>query len=333
MGILPTPEGPLSVSLGTPASAEWGTPASISVSHSPPPPRLGTRYFPAIDERVLRLPDRIINSNHFPRPIPFDPSATAVHPTTSDLYVCDQRNHRVHVLRKNFDYKFGFGRKGTKAGQFRWPCAIAVTEAEVFVSDTFNHRVQVFSLEGDFLRTFGTKGHGDAQFMNPVGVACRNDSIYVCDFKRIKVFTMGGDFLRAYFDPTVQSLWGIAFADDGHRFVVTDNFGTASDGRVYVFDTRQDGCAVRFAAFGSETGQVRHPCGVAVDGDGRILVADWSNRRVQVFAANGEFLRLVETEHPPSDVATLPGGGVVVCTDNMSEPDCATRGLFFYDNL
>ena len=41
---------------------------------------------------------------------------------------------------------------------------------------------------------------------------------------------------------------------------------------------------------GSGEGQFRNPSDVAVDGQGRVYVADFGNHRVQVFAGDGRFL-------------------------------------------
>jgi uncharacterized protein (TIGR03663 family) len=46
-----------------------------------------------------------------------------------------------------------------------------------------------------------------------------------------------------------------------------------------------------WGAVGTEPGQFNHPRGVAVDRDGNVYVADSDNHRVQVFDANGAFLR------------------------------------------
>ncbi len=50
-----------------------------------------------------------------------------------------------------------------------------------------------------------------------------------------------------------------------------------------------------FGTYGSGQGQFINPCGVAVDGEGNILVAD-DNNRIQKFTAEGQFLTSVGTE-------------------------------------
>ena len=48
-----------------------------------------------------------------------------------------------------------------------------------------------------------------------------------------------------------------------------------------------------FGSQGSGQGQFKNPCGVAVDHEGNILVADYNNHRIQKFTANGQFLAAV----------------------------------------
>ena len=48
-----------------------------------------------------------------------------------------------------------------------------------------------------------------------------------------------------------------------------------------------------FGREGSAQGQLKWPCGVAVDGDGNILVVDGCNHRIQKFTEDGKFLTAV----------------------------------------
>ena len=49
----------------------------------------------------------------------------------------------------------------------------------------------------------------------------------------------------------------------------------------------------RFGSGGTEDGQFNHPCGVAVDDDGNILVTDQKNGRIQKFNSRGEYITKV----------------------------------------
>ena len=51
-----------------------------------------------------------------------------------------------------------------------------------------------------------------------------------------------------------------------------------------------------FGTRGSGHGQFNYPSGVAVDGEGNILVTDWENHRIQKFTSEGQFLTSVGTK-------------------------------------
>ena len=61
--------------------------------------------------------------------------------------------------------------------------------------------------------------------------------------------------------------------------------------------TSPNGTKLRsFGTRGSGPGQFQDPCGVSVDDEGNILVADRGNHRIQKFTNNGQFLASVSTK-------------------------------------
>ena len=64
---------------------------------------------------------------------------------------------------------------------------------------------------------------------------------------------------------------------------------------------------------GSGPGQLDNPCGIALDGCGKLLVADYLNKRVVVFdAADGEYVTHFPTPSNPYFLAVDSQGNVVV---------------------
>ena len=53
----------------------------------------------------------------------------------------------------------------------------------------------------------------------------------------------------------------------------------------------------RFGSGGTEDGQFNHPCGVAVDDNGNILVTDQKNGRIQKFNSRGKYITKVNGNH------------------------------------
>ena len=70
-----------------------------------------------------------------------------------------------------------------------------------------------------------------------------------------------------------------------------------------------------FGKYGFGEGDLNAPQGVAVDGEGNILVADCKNNRIQKFTASGSFLKAAGTFLYPTNVAFNPANNKVYVTD------------------
>ena len=71
--------------------------------------------------------------------------------------------------------------------------------------------------------------------------------------------------------------------------------------------------------------QFKNPCGVAVDGEGNILVADCHNHRIQKFTGEGQFLAAVGTQGSghlqfdyPAEIAFNTSNNKVYVADNFN---------------
>ena len=70
------------------------------------------------------------------------------------------------------------------------------------------------------------------------------------------------------------------------------------DQRMQVFTG--DGTFLRkWGSQGTGDGQFRDPIGIAVDGSGRVYIADRTNHRVQVFSSDGTFPHISVAPHTP----------------------------------
>ena len=205
------------------------------------------------------------------------------------LYVTDTGNHRVQVFQVSagppvsVSYMSKFGGLGDGDGQFNSPAGIALdASGRVWVADNGNHRVQVFDQDGTFLYKFGARGDGDGQFFRPIDVALTPGFAYVSDPGNHRV----------------------------QEFSVASSPLSASHLRTLG---------------GSETyalGEFNNPSAVAVLPDGRILVADTGNHRLQVLAADGTALSECGVA-PPSAVPSPPDPVAGACGAETGFP----RGL------
>ncbi len=176
------------------------------------------------------------------------------------------------------------------------PRGVAINQkGEVVVAEggRGGHCVTVCSSSGKKLRSFGTFHHNDDKYYNPVGVAVDNEeNVLVADSvdHYIHKFTAQGKLL------TVVSIKGDETDIDYPRGIAFN----ASNSRVYVVS----GSRVQilnsdlsmygtFGKRGSGHGQLHDPEHIACDSTGNVYVADRINHRIQVFTAEGKFLRVI----------------------------------------
>jgi sugar lactone lactonase YvrE len=225
-----------------------------------------------------------------------------------NLIVVDSDNHRIRMITPQ-------GQVSTLAGsgdnhrdgeqtvaQFDRPCGIAVDGSRnIIVADTWNMCIRKITPQGNVSTLAGTPngdgGHRDGEgtaalFNYPRGIAVDGDSnVIVADTgnHRIRKITPQGQ---------VTTLAGTGTI--GHR-----------DGE-------------RTAA------QFNCPCGVAVDGDGNVIVADKFNHRIRVITPQGHVSTLAGTGegghrdgkgtfsqfYSPNGIAVDGDGNIIVADTN-----------------
>ena len=198
-------------------------------------------------------------------------------------YVADAGNNLIRKVTPGglVSTFAGTGEQGKKDGHcseatFKGPTGVAVCPAtgNIIVADCHNHRIRIINPRDNFVNTLAgsTQGFADgvgpaAQFNDPRHVACDTaGTIYVadCDNERIRKIVVA--------DRAVATLAGDG--TQGHR-----------DGT---------GPQVRF----------HQPYGVAVDGGGNVLVADFYGHRVRMVT-------------PAGATSTLAGDGTLGATDGQ----------------
>ena len=179
--------------------------------------------------------------------------------------------------------------KMSKAGQllhtihhadcFRCGIAVSVSpEGRIYISDCDNHRVTVHDEEGKFLSTFGSKGSGPGCFDRPRHITfCSDGLVYVTDVnnKRVCVWSKEGTFKRDFKTKYIPS--SVAATSDDH-LVITSLWSDT-----VMLYTLEGELVHEFGGYGSDPGRFSGPQGICVDDDGLVYVAEWGNKRVQVF--------------------------------------------------
>ena len=140
------------------------------------------------------------------------------------VYVSDKAGNRVLCFRRDGEFAFAFGSRGSALGELRDPRGLAVHAGQVWVADMCNHRLSIFSLRGRPLRHIGRFGSGPAEFQHPVGVAHSMDLLLVSEYTgaRIQVLTPTGAALQVIRAPFAGAYLGALGANAG-RVTVTDN--------------------------------------------------------------------------------------------------------------
>lgn len=183
------------------------------------------------------------------------------------ILLTDEFNHRVVSLDRQGAFMFAIGGKGAEPGNFHYPRGIALVESQhgpqVVVCDAWNHRIQVFNPDGTFVRQFGKIGEGPGEFNEPTAIVPAADGNFWaldrCNH-RVKLMSLEGQVLSVI----------------GSRMSL-DNEIIANDLVDYLFGSVKGKRGLFF------------PQGLARLPDGRLIVADTNNRRLQIFGADGGF--------------------------------------------
>jgi DNA-binding beta-propeller fold protein YncE len=154
----------------------------------------------------------------------------------------------------------------------------------VYCVDEGNQIVYQFSPTGEILRTIGTKG-------------VASDTGY--DGQSLTSIRRGG--------PPFNRPTNLAVAPSGDLYV-SDGYGNA---RVHRFAA--DGRLLQsWGEPGTGPGQFNLPHGVRVAADGRVLVADRENDRIQIFSPTGEFLTEWTDIQRPTNIDIDAAGRIYV---------------------
>lgn len=205
------------------------------------------------------------------------------------VYVADTWNHRIQVFDAQGRWLTQWGglvdnagRASGGEGRFYGPRGLALDEqGRLYVADTGNKRIQVFDAGGRFVAQFGGAGALPGQLNEPVGLAFDSQgTIWVADTwnRRVQQLTAQGQPLRQW---PVPGWEGESIANK--PYLVVDAAGI-----VYVSDPENHrlllfrGDGTPLAVWRLAGGALNLPTGLALDAEGRLLVADSANDRIVV---------------------------------------------------
>ena len=207
------------------------------------------------------------------------------------MYIVDSRNNRVQKFSLDGKFLGKFGTAGSSDGEFNLPWGICLdAEDNVFIADWRNDRVQSFTKDGKWLATFGTSGTpnngGDCsnavvkggitlseapvgQFNRPTGVCVDQDGdIYIADWlnNRVQVLTPDGRFITEFTGDGRLSIMGVAKLKSNPDMIRQRN-------GIRNFTPER----VLWA-----------PCAVKMAQNNRVIIADTTRHRFQIYRKNTE---------------------------------------------
>jgi len=229
------------------------------------------------------------------------------------LLVVDADNDRVQVFSCDDDDGFSFvskfGKEGRQPGQLNepWDLAIDHDHDRILIADSGAARIKLWSLsEQSFLSCIGHRGSGDLEFDHPRGIAIdkhhrriiiadtgNNRLVFLSSIDLSFLFSVGkrGSQPGEFSHPR-----GIAIDHDRHRIIVSDTFNN----RVQVLSLIDGSFLFEFGSQGNQPCQFNYPQGLCIDNQGRIIVADYTNNRLQSFTHEGHHISSIDcgTEEP-----------------------------------
>lgn len=174
------------------------------------------------------------------------------------------------------------------------PYGVAISpEGRVYVADTAARRVFQFDTDAKTVSFVGERG--GSRLTKPIGVAVDNQgTVFVADgtLKRVFGYAPDGRLTIAIgHDGELANPSGLAIDRANRRLYVAD----AAKHQILSYSTVDGSPRPPIGKRGSEPGEFNFPTNLAVDGRGRLYVTDTLNFRIQIFNAEGKFVKTFGT--------------------------------------
>lgn len=210
--------------------------------------------------------------------------------------------------------------------EFHQVAGVAVDRNEqVYLFNRSSHQLMVFDREGNFIKAW------DQKFSNPHGIHIGPDgNIYLADRESHVVLKYSPDqrLLLTLGTRDQPSDTGYTAEDrvvkrPAGPFNRPTGVAVNDAGDIFVSDGYRNCRVHRYSADGSlvtswgspgtvNPGDFNLPHGIALDNEGRVLVCDRENHRIQIFDQEGEYLAMWTGFRQPCDVAVGPDGEAYV---------------------
>ena len=238
------------------------------------------------------------------------------------------------------EYKYELARDFFKlpAGQSFGLVSRVAADAQdrIYVFQRKDPPVVVFDRDGKYLGAWGS-----GEVADPHGLKIVGDTVYTTDRSDsvVKSFTLDGKVKLQLGTPGQHSDTGKIENWLAERAAGPFNHPTEMmrhpNGDLYVTDGYRNARVHRFAKNGSLVkswgepghgpGQFHLPHSIAIDDQGRLLVADRANKRIQIFTPEGGFLGMWTGMGGPNDITRGKDGNFVIAEqENGGDPAYVT---------
>jgi DNA-binding beta-propeller fold protein YncE len=215
------------------------------------------------------------------------PVYAAVDPTTNEVYVSDRPTGSVYVYDRDGAYQREYRPAAAIEGWQPLGLAFDAT-GNLYVTDvSAPQRILKFDPAGALIQTYGE----DEGLLFPNGVAADADGrVYATDSNNGRLFvfeadgTVVGKIGRGSGAGNLGLPRGIAIDSSGRIFIVDSSGQGVLVYAALVAGEEQPEHLGFFGGHGVADGQFAFPMGIAVDGRGRVYIADTANDRVQIWS-------------------------------------------------
>ena len=223
-------------------------------------------------------------SLHKPRGLAFD-----LH--RGHLLVADDFGSSIKIYSSN-DGSFvcKFGSRGNEPGQFLNPYGIAIDHQHdrIIIAEMLNHRLQLVSLIDHSFVSF----IDEEQLAYPQDVAVDKHHQRIIAIDTSYPLHARSAIDLSFLFSTKGNRSGlnypssVAIDDDRHRIIVSDT----NNHRVQVLSSIDGSFLFEFGSQGDQPCQFYNPRGVCIANQGRIIIADFYNHRLQSFTHEGHHI-------------------------------------------
>ena len=215
-------------------------------------------------------------------------------PATALLLVtgCSQTSeHALHIRSKLFTGVEVIGTRGTGAGQFNKPRALAVDRDDNLYVVDLTGRIQKFSPHGQYLLSWQMP---ETDIGKPKGMIkdCDGNVIVIePHYSRLNHFDAQGKLVAQWGEngTNVSKLqFPRAAAINSRGEIYVSEYGLVE--RIQRFAHHGTNFIQAFGSPGTAIGQLNRAEGLGIDANDRVYVADSCNHRIQIFSRDGHFL-------------------------------------------